>query len=95
MIKSIALKELHGNLLTSRFVIGFLLCLFLVPLSVIVGIDDYKGKIRDYELELKEAEESTEAYVYSGLRPLLVKKPEPLSIFSRGISGNVGRKVKI
>ena len=56
MIRSIALKELHSNLLTARFVIGFLLCMFLVPLALIVGINDYKGKVSAYELERKQAE---------------------------------------
>ena len=38
MILSIALKEFYANLISARFTIGFLLCLFLIPFSVIVII---------------------------------------------------------
>ncbi|HDY90392.1 MAG TPA: DUF3526 domain-containing protein [bacterium] len=96
MILSIALKEFYANLISARFTIGFLLCLFLLPFSLFVSISDYKSQVRAYEVDKKAAEESNNSIqVYSALRPELVKPPEPLSIFSRGIIGNVGSRIKI
>jgi ABC-type transport system involved in multi-copper enzyme maturation permease subunit len=96
MLRTIALKEFHSNLISSRFIFGFLLCLFLVPFSLFVSIGDYKSQVRAYEVDWKAAEkENTSIRVYSALRPFLVKPPEPLSIFSRGISYNVGSKIQV
>jgi ABC-type transport system involved in multi-copper enzyme maturation permease subunit len=96
MITTIALKEFHSNLISSRFIFGFLLCLFLVPFSLFVSIGDYKSQVRAYEVDRKAAEkENSSIRVYSALRPFLVKPPEPLSIFSRGISYNVGSKIQV
>ena len=96
MILSIALKEFYANLISARFTIGFLLCLFLLPFSLFVSISDYKSQVRAYEVDKNAAEESNNSiHVYSALRPELVKPPEPLSIFSRGVINNVGGKIKI
>jgi ABC-type transport system involved in multi-copper enzyme maturation permease subunit len=95
MIFSIALKEFYNNLVSVRFVIGFLLCLLLIPFTMLVSINDYTNQMRAYEIERKQAEEHNKVRVYSALRPEIVKPPEPLSIFSRGISYNVGNTIKI
>lgn len=95
MIVSIALKEFYTNLVSARFTIGFLLCLVLVPFALLVSINDYKGRLTGYETNLKEAENSLEVRVYSRLRPVVVRKPEPLSVFCRGIDYNFGSKVQI
>jgi len=96
MIFSIAKKDFLLNLVSSRFVIGFLLCLFLIPFTLMVTIDDYSEQLRIYALDRDNAEkEFKEVRVYSRLRPEIVKPPEPLSIFSGGISNNVGNRVKI
>ena len=62
---------------------------------MIVSVKDYVSQIRTYEIDKKEAEDDLIVRVYSAVRPEIVKPPEPLSIFSRGISYNVGSKVKI
>ncbi len=96
MIWKIAKKEFLLNLVSARFVIGFLLCLFLIPFTVTVNIDDYDSRMRVYRVDKANAENSfNNVRVYSQLRPEIVKPPEPLSIFCRGISGNVGNRVKI
>ncbi|MFC1604953.1 hypothetical protein ACFL5F_08000 [Planctomycetota bacterium] len=41
MIWKIAKKEFLLNLISARFVIGFLLCLFLIPFTLTVHIDEY------------------------------------------------------
>ena len=95
MTVKIAVKELYTNLISARFTIGFLLCLFLIPFTMLVSINDYGSLMRAYEMEMKEAGESMNVRVYSALRPVVVKPPEPLSIFSRGISYQVGNEVRI
>jgi ABC-type transport system involved in multi-copper enzyme maturation permease subunit len=96
MIFNIAKKDFLMNLVSTRFVIGFLLCLFLIPFTLFVSIDDFNEQFRVYELEKASAEKDfKEVKVYSALRPGIVKPPEPLGVFSQGISSNVGNKVKI
>lgn len=96
MIWKIAKKEFLLNLVSARFIIGFLLCLFLIPFTVTVNIDDYDSRMRVYRVDKANAENSLKyVRVYSYLRPEVVKPPQPLSIFCQGISGNVGNRVKI
>jgi ABC-type transport system involved in multi-copper enzyme maturation permease subunit len=95
MIWRIAKKKFLLNLVSARFVIGFLLCLFLIPFTLTVNIEDYENQMRVYRVDKAKAEDSFNVRVYSQLRPEIVKPPEPLSIFCRGISGNVGNRVKI
>jgi ABC-type transport system involved in multi-copper enzyme maturation permease subunit len=96
MIWKIAKKEFLLNLISARFVIGFLLCLFLIPFTLTVNIDDYDSRMRVYRVDKANAENSFKnVRVYSQLRPEIVKSPEPLSIFCRGINGNVGNQIKI
>lgn len=96
MIWKIAKKELLLNLVSARFVVGFLLCLFLIPFTVTVNIDDYANRMRVYRVDRDNAEHNfREVRVYSELRPEVVKPPDTLSIFCQGISGNVGNRVKI
>lgn len=96
MIWKIARKEFLLNLVSARFVIGFLLCLFLIPFTLTVNIDDYDNRMRAYRVDKANADASfKEVRVYSQLRPEVVKPPDPLSIFCQGISSNVGNRVKI
>ena len=88
MFLHIARKEFHNNLLSARFVIGFLLCLVLIPFSVLIGIGDYRDQAGQYRIDRDAAEKTMkEVRVWSYLRPILVFPPEPLGIFGKGISG--------
>lgn len=95
MVVAIALKEFYSNLISSRFMLGFLLCLFLIPFATVVSINDYAGRQKAYEMDRKQAMENDKPRVYSMLRPQIVRPPESLSVFSGGISGQVGNSVKI
>lgn len=96
MVLHIAKKDFLNNLLSARFVIGFILCLVLIPFSILISIDDYRDQARLYQLARDSADQDIKSVrVYSELRPEVVKPPEPLSVFSKGISGNVGNRVKI
>jgi ABC-type transport system involved in multi-copper enzyme maturation permease subunit len=96
MVFHIAKKDFLNNLHSARFVIGFLLCFILIPFSIVINIADYREKTIQYKVDADAAEKGIkEVRVYSALRPEIVLPPEPLSIFSRGISGQVGNRVKI
>jgi ABC-type transport system involved in multi-copper enzyme maturation permease subunit len=95
VILNIAFKEFYNNLLTARFTIGFIMCLFLIPFSLVVNLKDYREQLKGYEIERVKTEKSYQVRVYSALRPEIVRPPEPLSIFSKGISGTAGNKFKI
>lgn len=95
MILRIATKELYHNITTPRFITGFMLCLLLIPFSIVISINEYRSKVNVYQTEQKQADEENQANVYSAYRPAIVKKPTPLSIFARGVSYNLGNRVKI
>lgn len=96
MIWLIAKKDFLLNLLSVRFIIGFLLCLVVIPFTMVVSVDDFENQMRIYKID-HDAEETKlkQLRVYSELRPTVVKQPEVLSIFSKGISQNVGNKTKV
>jgi ABC-type transport system involved in multi-copper enzyme maturation permease subunit len=96
MIRFIALKEFRNNVMTARFTIGLLLCLTLLPYTVYTGIQSYKNRLAQYEVDVKAAEDVyRNASVYSQVKPVLVKPVSPLSIFSKGISEQTGSTVEI
>ncbi len=96
MIWLIAKKDFLLNLISARFIIGFMLCLVVIPFTLVVGVDRYKNQVRVHQVYEKEAEEAKkEIRVYSHVRPEIIASPEPLSIFSRGISDQIGNRVKI
>jgi len=96
MVFHIAKKEFLTNLLSARFLIGFVLCLVLTPFSLLVNIDDYREKAKLYQLDRDAAEARLKSTrVFSGLKPEIILPPEPLSLFNRGITGQVGNRIKI
>ena len=96
MIWLIAKKDFLLNLLSVRFIIGFVLCLLVIPFTIIVSVDNYENQVRVYKIEQAQADkELKESRVWSAVRPTIVQEPEPLSIFSTGIISNIGNKVKI
>lgn len=96
MIGLIAKKDFLLNLLSVRFIIGFVLCLIVIPFTIIVSVEDFENQMRIYRIDQQRAEnEFKEIKVYSKLRPTVVKEPEVLSIFSKGITPNIGNTTKV
>lgn len=96
MIWLIAKKDFLLNLLSVRFIIGFVLCLLVIPFTVIVSVDNYQNQERIFKIEQAKADkEMKESRVWSAVRPTVIQVPEPLSIFSTGIISDVGNKVKV
>jgi len=83
MIWKIAKKEFLLNLVSARFSIGFLLCLFLIPFTVTVNVDDYDKRLWVYRMSKANAEKIfKEVRVYSYLRPEIVKPLQPQSVMN-------------
>jgi len=96
MVFHLARKEFLNNLVSARFVIGFLLCLVLIPFSILINVSRYREKTAQFRIDSGAAETSVrEVRVYSKLRPEVVFAPEPLSVFNTGISDQVGNRVKV
>ena len=96
MIATLVRKDFLTNLVSPRFVIGFVLCLVLIPFSVLINISGYRERVAQYRIDRDAAEKATsEVRVFSALRPEIVLPPEPLGIFGRGVSAQVGNKVRI
>jgi len=92
----IAKKEFLLNLLSFRFATGFILCLILIPLSVHISIQHYEERHSIYSREREEcAEQMRRLYAYSFIRPTILRPPESLSIFNRGIESTLGNRVRI
>jgi len=96
MVYQIARKDFLNNLLSARFIIGFLLCLVLIPFSILINFNDFRDQANQYRLDRASSDKAVkEVRVYSALRPEIVLPPEPLTVFSKGIRGQVGNRVKI
>jgi ABC-type transport system involved in multi-copper enzyme maturation permease subunit len=96
MIGTIAKKDFLTNLVAPRFLIGFVLCLVLIPFSILINVSSYRERTAQYRIDRTAADKTAvEVRVYSMLRPEVVLPPEPLSIFGKGLSGQVGNRVKI
>jgi ABC-type transport system involved in multi-copper enzyme maturation permease subunit len=96
MIGALAKKDFLTNLVAPRFLIGFVLCLVLIPFSIVINISSYRERTAQYRIDRDAAEKAAaEVRVYSALRPEIVLPPEPLSIFGKGVSDQVGNRVKI
>ncbi len=96
MIATIVKKDFLTNLVSPRFVIGFVLCLVLIPFSILINLGNYRDRQAQYRLDRDAAEKATtEVRVYSTLRPEVVLPPDPLSVFGKGLSDQVGNRVRI
>ena len=96
MIATLVRKDFLTNLVSPRFAIGFVLCLVLIPFSILINISGFQDRTAQYRLDRDAAEKAaTEVRVYSALRPEVVLPPEPLSVFGKGLTDQVGNRVKV
>jgi ABC-type transport system involved in multi-copper enzyme maturation permease subunit len=86
MLWEIIKKEVYSNIITARFIVGFVICLVLISASTYVGIQEYERRLNDYNTAVREhKDEFLKARVYSELRPRVDRKPNWLSIFNQGM----------
>jgi ABC-type transport system involved in multi-copper enzyme maturation permease subunit len=95
MLWEIIRKEFHSNIITARFILGFVICLMLISASTYVAIRNYERRLNDYNVAVREhRDEILNAKVYSELRPRVDRKPNPLSIFNNGMDKRLGNSFR-
>ena len=78
-------REFVSNVLTSRFMIGFVVCVFSTAVAVFVQVDDYEKRLAGYNTAVREAQmEAREWALYVDIKPKAHRKPNPLGIFNVG-----------
>ena len=78
-------REFVSNVLTSRFMIGFVVCVLSTAVAVFVQVDDYEKRLVGYNTALREAQEEARTWeLYVDIKPKAHRKPNPLGIFNVG-----------
>lgn len=83
MFRTIFNKELLDQILSPKFLIVSLLCLGLVPASLLLNYSNYQNVFHEYDASQKEAKNSTTVY----------REPSALSTFGIGLEGVLPEKV--
>ncbi len=78
-------REFTSNVLTSRFMIGFIVCLISTAAAVFVQVADYEKRLSAYHTALQEHQEEIRTWdTYRQINPKAHRQPNPLSIFNVG-----------
>ena len=92
MLLTLIRKEMMHHLLSVRFIVLLLMCLFLVPLTLSINYQQYRQNLVDYQEAVKLAKiEETTVNPSMELKPKmeiskLFLKPTPLSTFANGLA---------
>ncbi|MBA7578262.1 hypothetical protein ES708_20124 [subsurface metagenome] len=84
MIRTIAAKEIRENLNSFKFTIIFILLAALISVSLFVMYSDYQIRLENYQILKPDSSE-----------PVAIVAPTPLSIFAKGLDGNIGRSFRV
>lgn len=85
MLWIIIKREFTSNILTFRFMVGFILCIVLFASSAYVLTKDYEQRLANYDdLVTKHRTELAKVKVYSQLKVKIDRQPKVLSIVSEG-----------
>ncbi|RMH19961.1 MAG: DUF3526 domain-containing protein [Acidobacteria bacterium] len=96
VLRAIVRQELVEHLLSFRWLVGSAMTAILALLATAVGVEDFTLRQRVYEeQQAKHREALAEVRVYSFLQPIVLRPPEPLSVFDRGFEGRLGDQVRI
>lgn len=96
MLWLIIRREVISNVLTSRFIIGFLVCLLATGVAVMVQVDDYEKRLTAYHTAVRASQEEARTWnIYSEINPKAHRKPNPLSIFHVGMETFGGNTVSV
>ncbi len=78
-------REFVSNVLTSRFMIGFIVCLISTAAAVFVQVADYEKRLTAYHVAVREHQEEIRTWdTYRQINPKAHRQPNPLSIFNVG-----------
>ena len=85
MILHIVRKELLVNLLSMRFLVGFVVSALMMGIVGYVLVEDYAARVQKYIADVQEHREAlAQSKVYSTIAVVVDIPPSPLSVFSRG-----------
>ena len=90
--KSLLIREMQAALVDFRFWIVLVLCLSIIPLSFYVSVKSYSQQLSDYQQEV-QAYKDNAGRGSSHMNAEGVRKPSPLSIFSKGLDNKIPYKV--
>lgn len=96
MLTAIIQKELRNHLASVRFWVGAVLTIVLAAASTWIAARGYNLRRQSYrERVASQQRELQSLSVYSYLQPLVVRPPEPLSVFDPGFEARLGTNVAI
>jgi ABC-type transport system involved in multi-copper enzyme maturation permease subunit len=89
-------KETLENILTMRFLIGFVACNLVFGVISFILVQDFNLDLQRVEAARYDIEQDIENWeVYSYVRPTVIKEPSPLSVFGTKESKGYGSRVWI
>ena len=92
MLATLVQKELRAILLSPKFTGAFAVCSLLILLSVYTGIQEYQAAVDQYDTASRLNEETLrQATSWGHLGTKAYRKPDPMQIFSSGLSYDIGR----
>ena len=96
MFSTLFEKELKSIFLSPKFVATFGVCSLLILLSIIVGIQEYRNEIDQYNTALRLAEQQMmEEDSWWGIENVAFRKPDVMQIFVSGVNNDIGRRAEI
>ena len=98
MLPTLIRRELLDNLMTFRFAAALFIMLLLVVANTAVLIKDYERRLADYNTAVKKHQQKLqERDIYSPgfAGVVLVRPPNPLSIFNVGLDKRLGSEIGI
>ena len=89
-------KESLTNILTMRFVIGLLASSVLFGVVTAVLVNDFRAELERSEAAIQDMERQIDEWtVFSYVRPVIVKKPTPLSVFGTSKGDRWGSRLLV
>ncbi len=96
MIWKIAKKEFLLNVMTFKFAVGTVLCVVLMAVFVPVLADDYQQRLQRYSQQVTDNEAKLrQVKAYRVLTPTIYRRPQVLSVFSKGLEKRLNNSAKI
>lgn len=92
MLNILIQKELKSIIVSKKFTVTFIICSILLIMSVLIGINEYKQAVTQYETVRQMADERIQQVSnWHSVSYREHRKPSPLMIFTSGLSYDIGR----
>jgi ABC-2 type transport system permease protein len=92
MFSILVKKELIAILQNPKFITTFTVSSFLIILSVLIGINEYKTNLAQYYTGISLAKSTIEeSRSWHSINAIAYRKPDPMQIFVSGVNNDIGR----